>query len=109
LEWSFADYAVTPASTEVNAIHLSNLVRLSGARWRLIDAKVIVMDSTTILLVIVPLVLGLVFNAVKFMRFIGFVAGGGRRSAARGGQSDSHLSFDERVAERLRELQRDEG
>ena len=29
------------------------------------------LDSTTLLLVIVPLVLGLVFNAVKLMRFIG--------------------------------------
>jgi len=64
------------------------------------------MDSTTILLVIVPLVLGLVFHAVKFMRFIGFVAGGGRRPAARNAQPDAHLSFDERVAERLRELER---
>lgn len=66
------------------------------------------MDSTTLLLIIVPLVLGLLFNAVKFMRFIGFVAGGGRRPAARIGQSDSYLSFDERVAERLRELQHDQ-
>ena len=64
------------------------------------------MDSTTVLLVVVPLVLGLVFNAVKFMRFIGFVASGGRRPAARNAQPDAHLSFDERVAERLRELER---
>jgi hypothetical protein len=63
------------------------------------------MDSTTLWLVIVPLVLGLIFNAVKFMRFIGFVAGGGRRPAARNAQPDAHLSFDERVAERLRELE----
>jgi len=66
------------------------------------------MDSPTLLLLVVPLVLGLLFNAVKFMRFIGFIAGGGRRSAARGANSDTHLSFDERVAERLRELQRDQ-
>jgi hypothetical protein len=54
---------VTPDTAEVNAIHLSDLVRLRSAKWRLIDAKVMVMDSTTLLLVIVPLVLGLVFNA----------------------------------------------
>jgi len=66
------------------------------------------MDSTTLLLLVVPLVLGLLFNAVKFMRFIGFIAGGGRRPAARGANSDNHLSFDERVAERLRELQCDQ-
>jgi hypothetical protein len=66
------------------------------------------MDSTTLWLLVVPLVLGLLFNAVKFMRFIGFIAGGGRRPAARSANSDNHLSFDERVAERLRELQRDQ-
>ena len=65
------------------------------------------MDSTTLLLFVVPLVLGFAFNAVKFMRFIGFVASGGRKSAARGRDFGSQMSFDERVAERLRELDRD--
>jgi hypothetical protein len=65
------------------------------------------MDSTTLLLVIVPLLLGLVFNAVKFIRFIGFVAGGGKRTASRGRRFDDQASFDERVAERLRELERE--
>jgi len=65
------------------------------------------LDSTTLLLVIVPLVLGLVFNAVKFMRFIGSVAGGRNRAAARGRSYEDQMSFDERVAERLRELERD--
>jgi len=69
--------------------------------------KVIVMDSTTLLLFVVPLVLGFAFNAVKFMRFIGFVASGGRKSSARSRDFDNQLSFDERVAERLRELDRD--
>ena len=62
------------------------------------------MDSLTLLLVVVPLVLGLVFNAMKLMRFIGFVAGGGKRQSARGRSFDDQMSFDERVAERLREL-----
>lgn len=65
------------------------------------------MDSTTLLLVVVPLVLGLVFNAVKFMRFIGFVAGGGKRAKVQGRSYDDEMSFDQRVAERLRELERD--
>ena len=65
------------------------------------------MDSTTLLLLIVPIVLGLVFNAVKFMRFIGFIASGGRRSAVSADHSDRHLTFDQRVAERLRELDRE--
>jgi F0F1-type ATP synthase assembly protein I len=64
------------------------------------------MDSTTIWLVIVPLVLGVIFNAVKFMRFIGFVAGGGRRPNPRGRSYEDQMSFDERLAEKLRELDR---
>lgn len=65
------------------------------------------MDTSTLLLFVVPLLLGLVFNAVRFMRFIGFLAGGGRRAGSRGSSLDDHLSFDERVAERLRDLERE--
>ena len=65
------------------------------------------MDSSTFLLVIFPLVLGLLFNAMKFMRFVGFVAGGGKKSAPRGRNYEDQMSFDERVAERLRELDRE--
>ena len=100
---------MTPGPAEVNAIHHGDLVRLGTSKWPLVGAKVNAMDSTAISLVIIPLVLGLVFHAVKFMRFIGFVAGGGRRSASRAIRSDDHLSFDERVAKRLRELERDRG
>ncbi|HTK58687.1 MAG TPA: hypothetical protein VL336_06865 [Sphingomicrobium sp.] len=64
------------------------------------------LDSSTLLLVVVPLVLGLVFNAVKFMRFIGYVAGGRKRATTRGRSYENEMSFDERVAERLRELER---
>jgi hypothetical protein len=63
------------------------------------------MDSATVWLVIIPLVLGLVFNAMKFMRFIGFVAGGGRRTSPRARSYDDTRSFDERLAERLREIE----
>ena len=62
------------------------------------------MDTTTLLLVVVPLVLGLVFNAMKFMRFVGFIAGGGKRAASRGRGYEDQMSFDQRVAEKLREL-----
>jgi hypothetical protein len=64
------------------------------------------MDSTTLLLVVGPLVLGLALNAVKFMRFVGFVAGGGKRKPIPGRSYEDQMSFDERVAERLRELER---
>jgi hypothetical protein len=65
------------------------------------------MDSTTLLLIIVPLFLGLIFNAVRFMRFIGFLTGARRRSSLQGLGEDSLLSFDERLAERLRQLERE--
>ena len=65
------------------------------------------MDSSTFLLVIVPLVLGLLFNAVKFMRFVGYVAGGGKKQKFPGRSYEDQMSFDERVAERLRELDRE--
>ena len=64
------------------------------------------MDTATLLLIAVPLALGLVFNAVKFMRFVGFLAGAGRRVTSGSRRSDG-LSFDDRVAERLRELERE--
>ena len=72
-----------------------------------VELKALAMDSTTLLLFVVPLLLGIVFNAAKFMRFVGKVAGGGKRQTARGRSFDDQLSFDERVAERLRELDRD--
>jgi hypothetical protein len=66
------------------------------------------MDSATLLLFVVPVVLGLVFNAAKFMRFIGLVASRGQSSDTRAKYAEGHLSFDERLAERLRELDREQ-
>ena len=63
------------------------------------------MDSTSILLIAVPLLLGILLGAVRFMRFIGFLTGSRRRTSG-GAYGDSLLSFDERLAERLRELER---
>jgi hypothetical protein len=66
------------------------------------------MDSATLLLFIIPLVLGFFFGAAKFMRFIGFVASRGQSSDIRAKYAEGHLSFDERLAERLRELDREQ-
>ena len=63
------------------------------------------MDSIT-LLIIASLVLGLVFNAMRFMRFIGFVTGAGRRANSGGRSFEELQSFDNRLAERLRQLER---
>jgi len=65
------------------------------------------MDSMTLLLFVVPLLFGMATGTVKFMRFVGFVAGGGKRPSSRGRDYGDQMSFDERVAEKLRELERD--
>jgi hypothetical protein len=52
------------------------------------------LDSTTLLLFLVPPLLGFIFNAVKFTRFIGFVAGGGKESSQRGRSYYEQMSFD---------------
>jgi hypothetical protein len=65
------------------------------------------LDSTTLLLFAVPLLLGFIFNAVKFMRFIGLVVGGGKKSNQRSRSYCDQMSFDERLAERLRELEQE--
>ena len=47
--------------------------------------------------------------AVNFMRLWAFISGsnGNRTKIARIADSDAHLSFDERIAERMRELGND--
>jgi len=62
------------------------------------------MDSTSLLLTSALLLVGLFTGAFKFMRFIGTMTGGNRRAAER--HPEGHLSFDQRLAERLRELER---
>lgn len=64
------------------------------------------MDSTSLLLTAALLLAGLFTGAFKFMRFVGTMTGGSRRAAER--HPEGHLSFDERVAERLRELEREQ-
>lgn len=62
------------------------------------------MDTTGLLLTAALLLAGLVTGAFKFMRFVGTMTGGTRRAAER--HPEGHLSFDQRIAERLRELER---
>lgn len=64
------------------------------------------MDSTTLLLIVVPLLLGLLTGAYKFMRFVGLLTGSRRRSGPRTAYSDDLRSFDERLAEKLRQLEK---
>jgi hypothetical protein len=64
------------------------------------------MDTMTLLFFVLPLLMGLVTGAFKFMKLVGFLSGGARRNnRARPSYADNHQSFDERVAEKLRELE----
>ena len=64
------------------------------------------MDSTTLLLFVVPLLLVLVTGAFKFMRLLGWLTSSRRRTVPRSSYSDDLRSFDERLAEKLRELEK---
>ncbi len=83
---------------EVNAVDLSKLVT-NGSDNR-------PMDSNMLLLIGLSLVMGLALNAMRFMRLVRFLTGADRKAKLRKDYPDAHLSFDERVAERLRELDR---
>ena len=65
------------------------------------------MDSNSIMLSVGIAVLALFAGAFRFMRFIGFLTGTERKAKIRGNYPESHLSFDERIAERMRELERE--
>ena len=63
------------------------------------------MDSTILLFFVLPLVLGVITFAFRFMRFVGFLTGSKRRVPSSATSADALLSFDERLAEKLRELE----
>ena len=64
------------------------------------------MGGNTFLIMGVLAVIGV---AINFMRLWSFLSGAGsnRAKIARIADSDAHLSFDERVAERMRELEKE--
>lgn len=64
------------------------------------------MGGNTFLIMALMAVLGV---AINFMRLWTFLSGGGgnRAKIARIADSDAHLSFDERIAERMRELEKE--
>ena len=63
------------------------------------------MGGNTFLIMGLVTVIGV---AINFMRLWSFLSGGGsnRAKIARIADSDAHLSFDERIAERMRELEK---
>ncbi len=65
------------------------------------------MDSNSLMLTVGVLFISVLLSAFQFMRFVGTLTGSDRKAKMRGLYPDSHLSFDERVAERMREMDRD--
>ena len=64
------------------------------------------MGGNTFLIIGLVAVLGL---AINFMRLWAFLSGGANRAKiSRIADSDAHLSFDERIAERMRELAKEQ-
>jgi hypothetical protein len=55
----------------------------------------------------VTIVLGIVLNVLRLWTFVQGSGAKRRARMERIGEMDSHLSFDERIAERLRELERE--
>ena len=53
---------------------------------------------------IIVVALTLALNALRIMRLISMLTAGRSRTPTAASMPDSHLSFDERIAERMREL-----
>ena len=62
------------------------------------------MGGNTFLIIGLVAVLGV---AINFMRLWSFLSGGNRTKISHIAESDAHLSFDERIAERMRELEKE--
>lgn len=63
-------------------------------------------DGNFMLLFAIGVGITLLLNALRIMRLITFLTGGRARTPTAASMPDSHLSFDERVAERMRELEK---
>ena len=61
------------------------------------------MGDNSFLIIGLVMILGV---AVNFMRLWSFLSGGNRAKISHIAESDAHLSFDERIAERMRELEK---
>jgi hypothetical protein len=65
------------------------------------------MGSDGMMLTGAVIFMSLLLGAFRFMRFIRSLTGSDHKAKMRQLYPESHLSFDERVAERMRELERE--
>ena len=65
------------------------------------------MGSNSLLVIGLVVFLGFALNIMRFMNFVNGIGANSRAKVARITEMDAHLSFDERIAERMRELEKD--
>jgi hypothetical protein len=65
------------------------------------------MGSDGMMLTGAVIFMSLLFGAFRFMRLVRSLTGSDQKAKMRQLYPESHLSFDERVAERMRELERE--
>jgi hypothetical protein len=65
------------------------------------------MGGNPLLIIGVVTLIGVALNIARFMNFMGASSRNARSKVARITDMDAHLSFDERIAERMRELERE--
>ena len=65
------------------------------------------MENNPLLMIGLMVVVAVALNFVRMWQFVSSF--GGRAKASRIADMDAHLSFEERIAERLRELEKDQG
>ena len=65
------------------------------------------MGNNMLLVIGVVIFLGFALNIMRLMNFVTGLGANGRAKVARISEMDAHLSFDERIAERFRELEQE--
>ena len=67
------------------------------------------MGSNPLLIIGLMVAVGVALNFARMWLFVSTVGGNARAKASRIADLDAHLTFDERIAERMRELEKEQG
>lgn len=67
------------------------------------------MGSNPLLIIGLMVAVGVALNFARMWLFVSAVGGNARAKASRIADLDAHLTFDERIAERMRELEKEQG
>lgn len=67
------------------------------------------MGSNPLLIIGLIVAVGVALNFARMWLFVSAIGGNARAKASRIAGSDAHLTFDERIAQRMRELEKEQG